>query len=173
VCRPGFKPGGWRHALPGRFDSCSLPPLQVPAMLIAGTELPEQLWVLIEHQTWAELRADGSVRAGITALGLKASGELYMCRPKPAGQALEQGRSMAVVELAKSIVSVKSPLSGQVLRVNERLAHAPDLVWRDPYGEGWLLELEPSNWEQERSGLLLGAQARAEMERYAWLNQLQ
>ncbi|MFH7043149.1 glycine cleavage system protein H [Paucibacter sp. JuS9] len=142
-------------------------------MLIAGTELPEHLWVLIEHQTWAELQPDGTVRAGITALGLKASGELYMCRPKPAGEMLEQGRSMAVVELAKSIVSVKSPLSGRVLRVNERLAETPELVCRDPYGEGWLLELQASHWEQESAGLLQAAQAQAEMERYAWLNQLQ
>ncbi|MDM4765869.1 glycine cleavage system protein H [Pelomonas sp. SE-A7] len=141
-------------------------------MLTAGATLPEHLWVLVEHQTWAELGPDGTARVGITALGLKASGELYMCRPKPVGQELEQGRSMAVVELAKSIVSVKSPLSGRVLRINERLAEQPELVFRDPYGEGWLLELQPTRWDEDQAALVKASESMAAMEHYAWLNQL-
>jgi len=142
-------------------------------MLIAGAALPEDLLYWVEDQTWARLLPDGTVRAGITALGLKASGEIYMCRPKPPGELLVQGRSMAVVELAKAIVSVKAPLSGQVLRVNARLAEAPELVHCDPYGEGWLLELRPAALETERAALVEGEAVRAAMERYAWLNQLQ
>lgn len=141
-------------------------------MLIAGAELPEELLYLVEHQTWARLLPDGKARLGITALGLKASGELYMCRPKPAGEDLLQGRSMAVVELAKSIVSVKAPLSGRVLRVNAALEERPELVYREPYGEGWLLELQPSALAAERAALLAGEAARAAMEQFAWLNQL-
>jgi len=80
---------------------------------------------------------------------------------------------MAVVELSKSIVSVKAPLSGQVLRVNERLEEAPELVHRDPYGEGWLLVLQPDRLADESALLLQGEAARAAMEHYAWLNQLQ
>lgn len=142
-------------------------------MLIAGAELPEDLLYWVEDQTWARLLPDGTAVLGITALGLKASGEIYMCRPKPVGQMLEQGRSMAVVELAKSIVSVKAPLSGQVLRVNEALAAQPELIERDPYGAGWLVEIAPSQLDAERAALPSGAQARAAMEQYTWLNQLQ
>jgi len=142
-------------------------------MLIHGVEIPEDLLYLVEHQTWARLLPDGTAQVGITALGLKASGEIYMCRPKTVGSALEQGRSMAVVELSKSIVSVKAPLSGQVLRVNERLEDAPELVHRDPYGEGWLLLMQPRLLAQESAALLAGEVARAAMEHYAWLNQLQ
>jgi len=142
-------------------------------MLIQGVEIPEDLLYLVEHQTWARLLPDGSAQVGITALGLKASGEIYMCRPKAVGSGLEQGRSMAVVELSKSIVSVKAPLSGQVLRINERLEEAPELVHRDPYGEGWVLVLQPSLFTEESKVLLRGDAARAAMENYAWLNQLQ
>ena len=142
-------------------------------MLIAGAELPEDLLYWVEDQTWARLREDGTAVLGITALGLKASGEIYMCRPKAAGAAIEQGRSMAVVELAKSIVSVKSPLSGTVLRVNPALEATPELVHRDPYGQGWLLELQPARLDEERAALLAGSAAREAMEKYAWLNQLQ
>ncbi|MDI4632175.1 glycine cleavage system protein H [Pelomonas sp. V22] len=142
-------------------------------MLIAGTELPEDLLYLVDEQTWARLLPDGSARLGITALGLKASGEIYMCRPKPVGEQIAQGRSMAVVELAKSIVSVKSPLSGEVLEINAQLAERPELILADCYGEGWLLRLGPHSLDTERHQLLQGEAARAAMEHYAWLNQLQ
>lgn len=142
-------------------------------MLVAGAELPEDLLYWVEDQTWARLLPDGTALLGITALGLKASGEIYMCRPKSVGQALIQGRSMGVVELAKSIVAVRSPLSGQVLRVNDRLATEPGLIDRDPYGEGWLLAMRPEALAAERGVLLAGRDASDAMERYAWLNQLQ
>jgi glycine cleavage system H protein len=141
-------------------------------MKIAGCELPETLGYWVPDQTWARLLPDGSALLGITALGLKASGELYMCRPKAVGDVLEQGRSMGVVELAKSIVSVKSPLSGRVLERNAALEEHPEHVWQDPYGQGWLLRLQPSRLEQEWPLLPRGEAARAAMEHYAWLNQL-
>ncbi|MDC8783727.1 glycine cleavage system protein H [Roseateles koreensis] len=140
-------------------------------MLIHGVLIPDELHYLVEHQTWARWLPDGAVRVGITALGLKASGEIYMCRPQPVGSVLAQGRSMAVVELSKSIVSVKTPLSGRVQRVNEALAETPELVWRDPYGDGWLLELAPTRLGEELAVLVTGAAAQAPMEHYAWLNQ--
>jgi glycine cleavage system H protein len=140
---------------------------------VAGAELPEELLYWVEDQTWARLEADGSATLGITALGLKVSGEIYMCRPKPAGQLIEQGRAMAVVELAKSIVAVRSPLSGEVLVVNAELGADPGLIERDPYGAGWLLRLRPAALEAERACLVQGEGLRAAMEQYAWLNQLQ
>jgi glycine cleavage system H protein len=73
---------------------------------------------------------------GITALGIKLSGEIYMYRPKPVGQWVERGRSIAVAELAKAITAVKSPSSGQVVETSERLAAGPEPVHRDPYAQG-------------------------------------
>jgi glycine cleavage system H protein len=111
---------------------------------------------LIEHQVWARVDADGLVTQGITALGARLSGEVYMCRPKGLGLMVDQGKSMGVVELAKSIVSVKSPLSGEVVAVNPRLREEPELVNRDPYGAGWLMRLRPSALDAERSSLVTG-----------------
>ncbi|RTL40095.1 MAG: glycine cleavage system protein H [Burkholderiales bacterium] len=116
----------------------------------------------------------GGVRVGITALGLKASGDIYMCRPKSVGSEVGQGRSIGVVELSKSIVSVKSPLSGVVTRVNEALEARPELVHQSPYDAGWLVELAPSALDDERGRLAVDAQAiREGMQRWAWLNQLE
>jgi glycine cleavage system H protein len=143
-------------------------------MLIAGTELPDDLWYWVEDQTWARLLPGGGVRVGITALGLKASGEIYMCRPKSVGSEVVQGRSVGVVELSKSVVSVRSPLSGTVTRVNEALEAQPELVHRSPYGEGWLAELAPSQLPQEQAGLAIGAAAvREAMQAWARLNRLE
>lgn len=117
---------------------------------------PSDLLYFIEHQVWARLDGEGLVTQGITALGVRLSGEIYMCRPKGAGVLVEQGRSMGVVELAKSIVSVKSPLSGEVVEVNPRLRQEPELVHRDPYGQGWLLRLRPTRLEEDRAALVTG-----------------
>lgn len=125
-------------------------------MLIADCEFPEDLLYLVEHQTWARLEDDGMARVGITALGIRQAGEIYMCRPKSAGSAVEQGRSIAVVELAKSIVSVKSPLGGVVVEANPRLAAEPELVHRDPYGAGWLARVQPTDLAADRAGLAEG-----------------
>jgi glycine cleavage system H protein len=117
---------------------------------------PADLLYLIEPQVWARVDADGLVTQGITALGVRLSGEVYMCRPKGAGLVVERGKSMGVVELAKSIVSVKSPLSGEVVAVNPRLREEPELVHRDPYGAGWLMRLRPSALAVEQSALVTG-----------------
>lgn len=142
-------------------------------MLIAGADLPTHLWYWVDDQTWALPLAGGVVRVGITALGLRASGDVYMCRPKSVGSEVQQGRSIGVVELSKSIVSVKSPLSGVITRVNEALEAQPELVHRSPYEAGWLAELVPSRLDDEKAGLAIGEAAVGEaMRHWAWLNQL-
>ena len=142
-------------------------------MDLSGLQFPDDLHYAVEHQTWARPEADGSVTVGITALGSRQSGEIYMCRPKGVGQAVEAGRSIAVVELAKSIVSVKSPLAGTVLATNEALATQPELVHLDPYGRGWLARLQPADWARDAQALLSGEPVEAAMRHHAWLSRIE
>ncbi|TNF62424.1 MAG: glycine cleavage system protein H [Burkholderiales bacterium] len=134
---------------------------------------PEGLLYHIEHQVWARPDADGLFTVGITGLGVRLSGEIYMCRPKGVGVVVEQGRSIGVVELAKSIVSVRSPLSGEVVEVNPRLRAEPELVHRFPYGEGWLARIRPSALEHERAALLSGADVAPAMREHARLHRIE
>lgn len=135
--------------------------------------LPPNFWLWPEDQTWAEPLPGGNVRIGITGLGLQASGGVYMCRPKEVGSEVGQGRSIGVVELSKSIVAVKSPLSGTVVRVNEALEDRPELVHQSPYEAGWLVELAPSHLDAEKHRLAIGEAAiREAMAHWAWLNQV-
>jgi len=141
-------------------------------MTMADTapDFPQALYYDIESQTWARPETDGSATVGITALGIVLSGEIYMCRPKPVGQVVERGRSVAVVELAKAIVSVKSPLAGTVLEVNPALAERPELVHRDPYGQGWLVRLAPIDWAGDAVRLLHGDAVAPAMANFAARN---
>lgn len=138
-------------------------------MLIAGCEFPPELWYHVEHQAWALPQRDGSAVVGITALGIKLAGEIYMCRPRSVGSVVEQGRSIAVVELAKSIVSVKSPVRGQVVAVNARLEAAPELMHQDPYGAGWLARVALADWAADTAALLHGDAVAPAMRQHALL----
>ncbi|WP_239478147.1 glycine cleavage system protein H [Hydrogenophaga sp. YM1] len=122
---------------------------------------------LVEHQVWARVDAPGLVTVGITSLGIRLSGEVYMCRAKPVGTAVEQGRALGVVELAKSIVSVKAPLSGTVVETNPALAQRPERVHRDPYREGWIARLRPSALDTEAAALVSGDAVWAAMAEHA------
>ena len=136
---------------------------------LADLEFPGDLHYLIEHQVWARFAPDGSATVGITSLGIALAGEIYMCRPKAPGTAVEQGHSIAVVELAKSIVSVKSPLSGKVIEINPRLAEVPEWIHRDPYGEGWLARIAPDPSHDGRAALIQGAAVAQAMAEHARL----
>jgi len=130
-------------------------------------QFPPDLLYLVEHDVWARLHGDGTATVGITALGIKLSGEIYMCRPKSVGSKIEQGRAVAVVELAKAIVSVKCAVTGTVIAVNPLLEDTPELVHQMPYGDGWLARLALENLDADLPQLVQGAAVAQAMERHA------
>jgi glycine cleavage system H protein len=131
---------------------------------------PPDLHYLIEHQVWARLHAGGTASVGITALGIRLSGEVYMCRAKRPGTAIKQGDTLAVVELSKSIVAVKSPVTGTVVEINEALQAQPELVHRDPYGAGWIARLRLTDLVADHAALLTGDAVAPAMAHHAWLH---
>ncbi len=136
-------------------------------------DFPAVLYYLIEHQVWARLDGDGSATVGVTALGIRQSGEIFMCRPQRVGKRVEQGRSVAVVELAKSIVSVKSPVTGRVIATNEQLENRPELVHLDPYGNGWVARIEVEDFAADQVRLLHGDAVVPAMVEHARLNRIE
>lgn len=136
-------------------------------MTMLTFDYPADLFYFIEHQVWARIDGAGIATVGITELGIRLSGEIYMCRPKRAGTVVAQGASLGVVELAKSIVSVKTPVSGEIVLLNAQLEQRPELVHFDPYGEGWIARLRLSGFEADRAQLVHGAEVAAAMAEYA------
>jgi len=142
-------------------------------MNVQGMDFPDDLHYEVEHQVWARPHGDGTATVGITALGIRLAGEIYMCRPKAVGTPVAQGQGIAVVELAKSIVAVKCPVSGEVLETNPRLTNTPELVHLEPYGAGWLARLRLADWPADARGLLQGDAVAEAMAHCAWLNRVE
>ncbi|MCA0325336.1 MAG: glycine cleavage system protein H [Proteobacteria bacterium] len=134
---------------------------------------PPDLHYLVDHQVWARVEGDGTATVGITQLGIRLSGEVYMCRAKRVGTALAQGDTMAVVELSKSVVPVKTPVGGTVVAVNEALDERPELIHRDPYGEGWIVRLRLADLSTDQAQLVTGDAVAPAMAHHAWLHRLE
>lgn len=105
-------------------------------------------------------------------MGIALAGEIYMCRARAVGATVEQGKSIAVVELAKSIVSVKSPVRGVITEVNPLLDEHPERVHTDPYGSGWIARVRPGNFAADLPQLAHGQGVAQAMQHYAWLNNI-
>ena len=108
------------------------------------TEVPENLKYTRDHE-WLRLEDDGSVTLGITDHAQQALGELVYVELPEADRELESGEACAVVESVKAASDVYSPLPGVVTAANEALADTPELVNDSPYGDGWLLRLQPTD----------------------------
>lgn len=126
---------------------------------VAGCILPEELYYWVEKHVWARQEGDGTISIGITDVAQHLAKTIIAVTPKGVGRAVERGKSAGTVESGKWVGPVTSPVTGQVVAVNERLKGEPSLINRDPYGEGWILRVQPSRWEEERSLLLTGAEA--------------
>lgn len=131
---------------------------------IRGCNLPEDVYYLLEKHVWAKPLEGGVVRVGMTSVAGKLSGgklAAVTVKTKSIGQEVKQGKSVATVESSKYVGPVPAPVSGILLRANEKLTSDPNLAIRDPYGEGWIAEIQASAWEAEKSALVTGAEGVA------------
>jgi len=121
-------------------------------MDLQGYHIPEELMYTKEHE-WAK-EEGGVVRIGVTDYAAKTLNDVvYITSPK-VNDRVEQMKTMGTVESIKAVSEVYSPVSGTVTKVNSELDSHPELVNKSPYGEGWLVEVKPSNLATERKGLL-------------------
>jgi glycine cleavage system H protein len=108
------------------------------------SELPGDLTYTSEHE-WLRQEEDGTVTIGITDHAQSALGDLVYVELPEVGQEVESGGEMAVVESVKAASDVYAPISGEVVGVNEELADDPELINADPYGDGWIVRMRPSD----------------------------
>ncbi len=107
------------------------------------SELPGDLIYTKEHE-WLRQEEDGSVTIGITDHAQAALGDLVYVELPEVGQDVENGGEMAVVESVKAASDVYAPIGGTVIQINEELADDPEKINADPYGDGWIVRLQPS-----------------------------
>lgn len=102
---------------------------------------------------------DGTVTVGMTDVAQNLAGALLHAKPKRVGAVRKRGKPVATVESSKWVGPVKSPISGEVIEVNEALANDATIVNRSPYKHGWIVKMRPTNMDEELQSLLTGQAA--------------
>ena len=103
------------------------------------------MWIKIE---------DGKARVGITDYAQKQMREIVFAELPKVGDEVKKDEAFGTLESIKSVSDLISPLTGKVVEVNEKATESPEVINEDPYGEGWLIVIEPSNLEEELKTLM-------------------
>ncbi len=103
------------------------------------------IWVLAEGNL---------VRVGLSDFMQQRSGDVAFVEVRPAGTDLAVEDEFASIETIKVNIALASPVAGKIARVNPLMESAPEQINLDPYGQGWLCEIEALNWEADRKALL-------------------
>lgn len=124
---------------------------------------PDELRYTAEHE-WVKATDVGTVLFGITAYAQEALGDIVFVSLPGVGSRVEAGSACGEVESTKSVSDLYAPVSGAVVTVNSALDSAPETVNSDPYGAGWMVELQPDD-AGALDGLLSAADYRALVEK--------
>ena len=108
---------------------------------------PEHQFYTKEHE-WANFK-DNEVIIGITDYAQSQLGDIIFIEFPEIGDQVNAGDSFGEVEAVKTVSELYAPVTGTVLEVNESLEDAADLVNSDPYGDGWLIKIKPTNLNEK------------------------
>ena len=112
-------------------------------------EIPNDLLYTIEHE-WMRLK-DSRATVGITDFAQSQLGDVVFVELPAEGTELTKENAFGVVESVKTVSDIYAPVSGKVVAVNKDLESQPELVNSDPYGKGWMIEIELSNSSPEQN----------------------
>ena len=104
---------------------------------------PDHLLYTKEHQ-WADFK-ENEVTIGITDYAQGQLGDIIFIEFPEVGQELNAGDTFGEVEAVKTVSELYVPVSGTIIEINEKLEDSADLVNTDPYGDGWLIKIKPTN----------------------------
>ena len=117
--------------------------------MAASESYPDDLLYHAEHD-WARIDGDEAV-LGVTWHAQDALGELVHYEPPDVGATVGKDTSYGEVESVKAVSDLISPLSGEVLEVNQKVVDAPETVNEDPYGDGWLIRVRMTSPDERRA----------------------
>lgn len=120
--------------------------------------VPENLKYTRDHE-WTRQR-EAVVVVGLTDHAQRQLGTIVFVELPKVGQRLEEGEAFGTVESVKAVSEVFAPVTGKVTKVNEELSDSPENINDEPYGEGWLIEIQMANATQA-TGLLTPAEYTA------------
>ncbi|MBS7647192.1 MAG: glycine cleavage system protein GcvH [Candidatus Bathyarchaeia archaeon] len=118
--------------------------------------IPEQLLYTPKH-TWAQITPEGNIRVGVSDYAQRHLKGIANIMTEPVGKEIAKMEPFGVAETWMFMFDLYAPVSGKIVKVNEKLKDKPYLVNEDPYGEGWIIEIKPKNsltLEEELKSLL-------------------
>lgn len=121
---------------------------------IEGYNMPDDLYYH-KDDTWVKVE-DGNIRIGMTDFYQKLAGDTTYVDLPFEGDEVAQGEICGKIQSAKWVGKFVSPVSGEIVEVNEKLEDDCTLINKDPYGEGWIVVVKPSNMEEELKQLYHG-----------------
>ncbi|MBS7639693.1 MAG: glycine cleavage system protein GcvH [Candidatus Bathyarchaeia archaeon] len=124
---------------------------------VEGYEVLEGLYYSKDWM-WVKIE-DGKVRIGVTDYAQKQMREIVFAELPSVGAQVNRGEPFGTLESVKAVSDLISPLTGKVVEVNERVSSSPEVVNEDPYGEGWLIVIEPTKLDEELKMLMNFEQA--------------
>ena len=123
--------------------------------------IPENLKYTSEHE-WISVEGDVAF-VGITAFAQGELGDIVFVEIETQGETLAKGETFGTIEAVKTVSDLFMPVGGEVLEVNPELESSPELVNKDPYGQGWLIKISIPN-QEELGDLLTAAEYQAMLE---------
>ena len=118
------------------------------------SNIPTDLHYFKEHE-WVKKQSDGTCLIGISDYAQNNLTDItYVGFKVKAGSKIELGKIFGEIESVKSVSDLFSPISGEVIEINNKLEDEPESVNSDPYNKGWMLKIKPSNLEVELSQLM-------------------
>ncbi|MFQ6019319.1 MAG: glycine cleavage system protein GcvH [Dehalococcoidia bacterium] len=134
--------------------------------LVNGCNLPEELYYLVDKHTWLRMETEGTVAIGLSDVAQNMAKSIISVTARKAGRKVDKGQSLATVESGKFVGPVPAPVAGEVVAINEQLMAKPALINEDPYGQGWIAKMKPSDWEGDKSTLVTGAEGLESYRQY-------
>jgi len=122
---------------------------------IEGYKLPDELYYTKDH-TWAKIEENGSVTVGLDAYGAKAAGNIEFIDLPMEDDEFEAGEAFGSLESAKWVGGLLMPVTGTITGVNEDIEDDLNILKEDPYVEGWLIKIKPTNLKDDLKGLIHG-----------------
>lgn len=111
------------------------------------SNVPEELRYAKTHE-WVRQEDDGTLVMGISDHAQELLGDLVYVELPEVGRTVQAREELAVVESVKAAADVYGPVTGEVVAINELLVDSPELINRDPYGEGWMIRIRPESTEE-------------------------
>jgi glycine cleavage system H protein len=124
------------------------------------SEIPGDLKFLKSHE-WARIEDDGTVRVGISEHAQGQLGDLVYVELPELGATVQAGNGAAVIESVKAASDIYSPVSGEIIAINDILTDKPETINEDAYGDGWIFLVRVENLDEMAD--LLDADAYAEL----------